>query len=417
MTSTLTFGVEFEFLIATLSDDTPDPHPTDPRRVKGLLQPVVDFSDSLGSFRRVMPDPTSDEMELEVYEDSYNHLAAHISQLLKSAGLPAVVDSTYRPTDEAPEHSQWNVGSDGSLSCRREGYSWEAIEVRSPAYFFCPEALDAIRIACEVLTSNLRVEINDSCGLHVHVGNGGRRYSLATIQNLMALLWTFEPQLSSVHPDSRQDPYYARSMRACSDLAFSSERQEEREMRMKHWIPTRMKTRPVLQRMLNQDAVAVIFGYNDVVGEILPNLSTGANQFAYNLRNLRRTRRGSTYQDKKTVEFRQHEGTLDPDRTIMWVRTVVGLVEVAALASRADLMEFLAEHNKIEDEEKEVIGVVELLELLGLVEPAAFYRIRFEESGRSGVPENPRVKAMRLARVVDEGVKESSAVERGPFFL
>jgi hypothetical protein len=76
---------------------------------------------------------------------------------------------------------------------------------------------------------------------------------------------------------------------------------------------------------------------------------------------------------KKTIEFRQHEATLDPDRAINRVETVVGPVERADEAERGVWFEFLIGHAGSEDRGQGVITLCELFRPLGMHRQAACY--------------------------------------------
>jgi hypothetical protein len=93
---------------------------------------------------------------------------------------------------------------------------------------------------------------------------------------------------------------------------------------------------------------------------------------------------GKLHDTKVTLEFRQHEGTLDGPRTVSWVQTVVGLFEFADDCDRFWLAAFLMEHAELEDAGRKLYEIVDLLRDIGLEEPAEFYAdglISFELSG------------------------------------
>lgn len=45
---------------------------------------------------------------------------------------------------------------------------------------------------------------------------------------------------------------------------------------------------------------------------------------------------------KRTIEFRQHDGTADPQRTLAWIRTVAGFVRLVGACEQEDLNEELS---------------------------------------------------------------------------
>lgn len=80
---------------------------------------------------------------------------------------------------------------------------------------------------------------------------------------------------------------------------------------------------------------------------------------------------------KQTIEFRAHPGTLDGDEVVMWVKTVVGLVQWARDANSNQLMSLMA----YAEAENNEFGVTSLLKKLQLHEQAEFYRGRLHPLG------------------------------------
>lgn len=76
---------------------------------------------------------------------------------------------------------------------------------------------------------------------------------------------------------------------------------------------------------------------------------------------------------KVTLEFRQHEGTVDGARTISWVQTVVGLFEFADDCDKVFMVAFVMEHAELEDGGKKLYEIEDLLRDIGLEELADFY--------------------------------------------
>jgi hypothetical protein len=325
MATELSFGVEFEFNFARLRrEDQADPHP-EPRPVKFFKHPW-------------------DLIE--------------IKNALESAGLP-----TRFADDQAPEElwsqGYWVVGRDHSIHPPDEFYDWASIEVQSPPYLFTPNSLNAIKLACSVLTSNFRTNINQSCGLHVHIGNSNKGFAFQTVKNLMAFLWCFEPQLSSLHPASRDNGAYTRGLRKSSYLARTYFWAHKREIPLMRALTDICKMSHIndLYRQLH---VTVIDQ---------DSLET-QRMMAYNLHNLARPYESPI---KRTVEFRQHEGTLDSARVIAWIATVAGLVDFATAADIGRLEDLLTAQAELQDSGGLSYSVTELFRAIGLTESATYY--------------------------------------------
>ena len=86
---------------------------------------------------------------------------------------------------------------------------------------------------------------------------------------------------------------------------------------------------------------------------------------------------------KRTIEYRIHESTLDPERVSHWIRVCLGLVENADTVPRVEFEAFLREH--IGDPPDEFDLVVVLL-TLGLGEEAVYYALRELRKGIAAGP-------------------------------
>ncbi|KAG9235662.1 putative amidoligase, partial [Amylocarpus encephaloides] len=202
--------------------------------------------------------------------------------------------------------TRWQIVEDCTIAAPSqeifERYNWHSIEIASPAYYFDDCSLCAVQDVCALISSKFQVNINTSMGIHVHVGNGKRGFTLDTLRKLGAFLWTFEPQILTLHPKRRQGSHWSGRLRNRSRL---------------------------FQRYANNgkppptpaQATAEILRAKD------PNylkwyLNKGKRSSAYNLSNLGY----NGDKAKPTIEFRQHAGTLDGMRISAWIQTVVEIV-------------------------------------------------------------------------------------------
>lgn len=76
---------------------------------------------------------------------------------------------------------------------------------------------------------------------------------------------------------------------------------------------------------------------------------------------------------KKTIEFRQHTSRLDAEEMVMWIKTVVGLVEFARDVHEVEFTKLMLEFAEVGPEE---FTVVQLLRKIGLTEQARYYSTR-----------------------------------------
>ena len=78
---------------------------------------------------------------------------------------------------------------------------------------------------------------------------------------------------------------------------------------------------------------------------------------------------------KRTIEWRQAAGTLDPDFVVAWISVVHGLVEFAVRdLDTVLLMDLLVECADREDKGKDTIPVLDLLTAIGLEEESEYWR-------------------------------------------
>ncbi|KAI2629586.1 putative amidoligase enzyme-domain-containing protein [Hypoxylon sp. NC1633] len=197
-------GIELECLVAYLPPDSPDPHPD------AGLPPVL-------------------RHEKEAFLTMENVLQS-IRNILKKNGVPVNDGSRKDSREDLPIRlhykENWDVATDISVNeVFREEYEWANVEIRSPAMWATEQAFEEIRYVVNVLTSNLRVIINPTCGFHVHVGNGRKFFQPQTIKRLGSFLWAADPMLSRIHPPWRRVFEYCPSIRHESRLAC---REEER---------------------------------------------------------------------------------------------------------------------------------------------------------------------------------------------
>lgn len=370
MSRALTFGVEFEFLLAILPDGATDPYPDDPRPVSLLSTPVPNYA-------------PIEQSRAERHFSTLAPVCQAVVNTLKASNIPAFPffnrGSSRWPASPA-DLLGWEVKWDVSLQAPllstndpRKAYEWVQMEVVSPVFFALEESFEKVAFVCDLLTSRFRTNVNGSCGLHVHVGDGQRGFRLEQLKSLMAALWCFEPQIQRLHPPERT-----------KDTAFYC-----RPLRPKAWIARG-------KRLTNLEACAKIFGYEKE--EELIRWLNGAGSHAYKLENL--ILRGSAG-SKRTVEFRQHEGTLDPQRVVSWAKFCVRIVTWAGEVDASELQKFLINDLTKQQIEEEGMDVLDFMALLGLKKERQFYRGFLET----------KEEMMRMRREAGEDEEESGDEE------
>ncbi|KAH0547735.1 hypothetical protein FGG08_000226 [Glutinoglossum americanum] len=237
------------------------------------------------------------------------------------------------------EYSRWAVATDTTieppLAIPGEDTSWVAIEVKTRILRLNLEGITELRRGIASITESFCIGVNDSCGLHVHIGNDGKKgFDLQTLKNLSGLLLGFEKHLNSLHPPQR-----CRPGTWCAPLSNKAE-----------FAPL-----PPLHRILLIERQRTFDSLLALLAD--ETSSTSAVNFA----NLAI---GGT----QTVEFRQHEGTVDERRVVMWVRLVAALVRAAHGMAPSECVEAVRE--KVD---RGGFGPVEFLEWVKVGEEAVEY--------------------------------------------
>lgn len=336
----LTFGTEIEFSLAVLEEGAEDPDRGDGRMASGFSTAYV----------------------APLTGAAVRNVEEHIVNTIEKAGFPAMLDSGGMGSPSEIERSQkWFVTNDYSIECPREAhgsYTWYPIEINSPVYYFDPESVAAVQRVCSVLSATYRVSCNQSCGLHVHVGREAEGFSDTTVRNLIATLWTFEDRFNQIHPSHR----ISQGNQYCAGFHDS-------------FLARPHNGKPITQMRVD--------GLEDLLG-----IQT-RNQLIESMKSVHSTRLWETrlgyhfinlaipfkFDLKRTVEYRQHESTLDPEAVGHWLHLCAGLVDFAEKMQPQVLEPFLRENVGKSLEECDLVRV--LMEV-GLPAQADYYGGRLE---------------------------------------
>ncbi|RBQ67008.1 hypothetical protein FVER14953_01307 [Fusarium verticillioides] len=136
-----------------------------------------------------------------------------------------VQENSVAHTSERKEYP-WIVTTDGSVSepgteWKNEVYTWDAVEIASPPMYACDEAYQLVSVVVRLLTDNLRVRVNTTCGFHVHVRNGPHQMDMHGSRNYAALKWASDPVLSTLHFPARSFARYSKSIRRFTGVELS----------------------------------------------------------------------------------------------------------------------------------------------------------------------------------------------------
>ncbi len=186
---------------------------------------------------------------------------------------------------------QWGIKSDGSLNTAGldRSRTWLALEVVSPV-LRPADGYEKLTKVCNALIS-LGTKVNASCGLHVHIGavdlNAGER------RNLLSQFIRYERFFDLILPASRRTTKYAASMRS----KISATRNAS----------TKAAEHAILRLLAAKTEAEV-------------NALFAANHH---------DRMANALGEHGTIEFRQHSGTINPEKVVNWVQLVSAFFEKA----------------------------------------------------------------------------------------
>jgi len=309
-------------------------------------------------------------------------IRASIAQLLVDNGIDAISSNVKydlgKPNIGPYGSKPWVVAFDNSLFSKDDRYHFAKIELQTPVMFYTEDYVAHLRRVCSVVAKNVRMEINKSCGLHIHIGDGNNGFTLGTLKKLVGFLWTFEKQLELIHPNHRLDNDFCVAPSKHSRLAKYG------------------------QLTSRKDGLARIFEIR-TINEVVRLMQWWPDgRTAYSITNLEdtnwegRSNEEDTYhiyQDgddqwdeenmgseftKRTIEFRQHEGVdlseEGVERIVSWLRVCEAIVRYARDQPRDVVESYLMSVIDRDD-----VTLLELLTLLHLEGDAEFYEMRFRQ--------------------------------------
>lgn len=277
----------------------------------------------------------------------------------------------------AQDFTKWTVEHDGTVSWQDSGLQdWCAIELKTPAFLFDPWALDQVGKALFLVKKHFTAVTNDSCGLHIHVGNCHEGYPLRTLKNFAMLITSFERQFSSLHSFDRINNHYVRPLTDNFSVVMS-----------------------VWDKLLKIESCRS-------VEEVINTFNYDNNKWtAYCFLTLLNP-------SLRTVEFRQHSGTLDNDTITHWAKLSTNMISLAHSASHSGFYDIIKAHAHEEN-----YNIINLLTDLNLPELAEYYsqppREIYNHPARWSEEWELQSKAQPSSRQLDDPA-EPPAYEEGP---
>ncbi|MCJ1335312.1 hypothetical protein MMC09_000580 [Bachmanniomyces sp. S44760] len=237
----------------------------------------------------------------------------YIASQLRNAGIPAVDRWEKQRVGGMLSYDRWYVDYDSTIDVSAEDYGepkdfdgeYRGIELQSRILPATREGFDEVRRVMHVLRDLednkglLHFRVNDSTGLHVHVGNRSEGFTVSTMKKFANFMLGFEHIITSVHNDSRL------MNKSCRNPS---------EGHIMESMPS------TWQR------IAMVEDIGDDLRVDGPNFVRLMNESdgkpdAYNFTRLLSTG------PMKTIEFRQHAGVLDAEAMVAWAEFATGAVE------------------------------------------------------------------------------------------
>ena len=258
-------------------------------------------------------------------------------------------------SEESREHPEaWTVKDDSRVDEMRSQdgrYDYQPIEITTPAMYFSQEAVQQVLYVATVMSNTYRCVL--PTGLHVHVGDSERGFKASTVQNLVATYFTFEEMIELIHPPERIDLFMAPSLQRGSTMMVQTLKEGERtkENGLRYLLAAeRMNIKKLWK------ATKAIPSEND-------------NEWR-NTRPALNLQPVAKHPNMRTVEFRQHAMTLDPQEIAHWLRFCVQLVEFADTVDQEVLRIYL---NRYSHETRETMSLKTILEELGMPREAKYF--------------------------------------------
>ncbi|KAK7968109.1 uncharacterized protein PG986_002386 [Apiospora aurea] len=276
------------------------------------------------------------------------------------------------------KYLRWSMMTDGSLhpttllagrdaSPNRQLLSWVGLELISPAMRDEAASYSELERVVDFIKARYRARVNLACGLHVHTALGRQPVSLDALKQCAALLFAADSLVAEIHPRHRQENTFARPIRTQSNAAVgwtaidAEKSYNEAPSNQYGWFCDRDPQPEVRLR--------------DAVREIMACQSEGAIAWItatrYTSGNYYFVKFALPNNDNPTLEFRQHEGTLDAQRMSAWARFCAGIFRYAVQdLTPAKLDEVVAFCEEAESDKSGKLYLYELLESLGMAEQA-----------------------------------------------
>ena len=217
-----------------------------------------------------------------------------------------------KPEEEGEKDTE-KTGDDDGEEGDDDEVMFFAAEIITRVLPYGPNGYAELTKALDTIKANVTLFINKTCGLNVHVGNQKKGFPTETVRKFTQLVTAFEHIIESVCEDSfllgndcrtfgkspSESPHLS-SWNMCENLLY-------------------------LEQCENIAALAEALN---------PDMD---RRFAYNFQNLLPDP-NSDCEPKRTIEMRQHFGSVEPGDIITYAELTIGLLNYAHAASSAQVL-------------------------------------------------------------------------------
>lgn len=322
-----TFGVEWEFYICyyKLQQKDEDPGAILSRYPGTLIVPW----NMRGPFRYVRQHVVATLRNNGVDINELGAPPATMPTAFPGAELPP---HRFRDNTANDSYLRWSVVIEGSLknmvqdSYRGPEISWAGLELVSPAMKDEAASYHELEQVIDLLKAKYRIFVDKACGLHVHTAFGKSQIPLRGLKRCAALLFAMDPLVAEIHPRYRRDNTFCRPIRTQSNAAMgwtaleAVEAYAEAVHNQFGWF--HYPDDPVPD-------VTISDGVREILACPFPGEIAWMMATSFTKGNFDFSRFGTTSHRNPTLEFRQHEGTVDAKRMSAWTRFCTALFRYA----------------------------------------------------------------------------------------
>ncbi|KAF6836346.1 hypothetical protein CMUS01_05423, partial [Colletotrichum musicola] len=396
--SPYTFGVELEFIAPYIREGTPDPAPSDSRWIYNHVHNPEETGgrpDNTGTLRNSSYIGNAEHLaetlnKLGYFSCTYNTLSdaldvvreddvAALLNVARQAGFLA------RPAPALDCRFQtWFIERDSSLSDFHAGLLGYAgvvgLELATPVMRHKRGDFERVVKVVKTVRSCMRPMLDESCGLHVHVGSV-RGFSLRSLKRIVSMVWAADPVIFAlVHP-YRQDNEYSIPLRGGTNLGANNFLEPYDPLQGDRMSAIELESHIPMDRIPKRlrEEFSKIWTAPDLLTLKALVRTAVDNSRASVALNVKHLVHNGFFVDagpadrvlQGTIEFRAREGTLDPELVVRWAKLVTAMMEKAETSSPWQFCQIMAVVLRHGASEAERLGP--FLDALGLGESRDFW--------------------------------------------